>query len=77
MRSDISRTENFALPVTTQESREPDGRILGYVVEGLEDIESRVRALRPGETLHLHPDDDRRTAVVEVQDDSWRRGIDR
>jgi len=51
--------------------------VLGYVVGETQDLESSIRALGPGETLHLRSADlHRRSPVLAVEDDSWRTGIE-
>lgn len=63
--------------MTAAKGNEPDMNVLGYVVGETPDLESRIRALGPGETLHLRSADlHRRSPVFAVEDDSWRGGIE-
>ncbi|MGQ0797781.1 MAG: hypothetical protein ACT4OI_07980 [Methanobacteriota archaeon] len=62
--------------MTEQDAREPTEQVLGYANVEL-DVHSMIAAIRPGESLKLHPGDlRRRVPILAVDDDTWRRGID-
>jgi len=63
--------------MTMAKGNGPDMNVLGYVVGETQDLESSIRALGPGETLHLRSAElHRRSPVLAVEDDSWRTGIE-
>ena len=62
--------------MTGTDAPESTEEVLGYAKVEL-DVRSMIAAIRPGESLRVHPGEMwRRVPILAVEDDSWRRGID-